>query len=156
MADNNLSVTQTMEVRGDAFVLVTTLRHPTGQWIASEYPLPIGATPQQLGSALTYARRYSLSSIACISADEDDDAEMSRKNGDVSSVVPSSKISAEQLASLTAKLDDSKADKVKFCGTLKIRSLADLPATRYSEAVAAIDERNKALAAAAKAKDVAA
>ena len=85
LADNGLSVTQTTEVRdGGGFVLVTTLRHASGQWIASEYPLPVGK-PQEMGSALTYARRYSLSAIACIAADEDDDAEGARTSGQVAS-----------------------------------------------------------------------
>lgn len=85
LADNNLSTTQTMEIREGGLVLVTTLRHATGQWIASEYPLPVNAKPQELGSALTYARRYSLSAIACIAADEDDDAEGARQGDQVSS-----------------------------------------------------------------------
>lgn len=83
LADNGLSVTQTTEVRDGGFVLVTTLHHSSGQWIASEYPLPQAAKPQELGSALTYARRYSLSAIACIAADEDDDAEGARTSGQV-------------------------------------------------------------------------
>jgi hypothetical protein len=78
LADNGLSYTQTTEIRDSGFALVTTLRHSTGQWVASEYPLPMAAKPQELGSALTYARRYSLSAIACIAADEDDDAEGAR------------------------------------------------------------------------------
>lgn len=85
LADNGLAVTQTTEIRDGGFVLVTTLRHSTGQWIASEYPLPMGAKPQELGSALTYARRYSLSAIACIAADEDDDAEGARESGQTAS-----------------------------------------------------------------------
>jgi hypothetical protein len=85
LADNGLAITQTTEIREGGFVLVTTLRHATGQWISSEYPLPIAAKPQELGSALTYARRYSLSAIACIAADEDDDAEAARQNGQAAS-----------------------------------------------------------------------
>lgn len=85
LADNSLSVTQTTEIRDGGFVLVTTLRHASGQWVGSEYPLPMGAKPQELGSALTYARRYSLSAIACIAADEDDDAEGARQTGQTSS-----------------------------------------------------------------------
>jgi hypothetical protein len=80
LADNGLCYTQTTEIREGGLVLVTTLRHG-GQWVASEYPLPTAAKPQELGSALTYARRYSLSAIACIAADEDDDAEGARNEG---------------------------------------------------------------------------
>lgn len=85
-ADNGLSYTQATEIRDGGFVLVTTLRHASGQWVSSEHPLPTGAKPQELGSALTYARRYSLSAIACIAADEDDDAEGARASGQTASI----------------------------------------------------------------------
>jgi hypothetical protein len=88
LADNALSYTQTTAIRDGGFVLVTTLRHASGQWVASEYPLPVDVKPQELGSALTYARRYSLSAIACIAADEDDDAEGARKDGQTNSKPP--------------------------------------------------------------------
>lgn len=55
------------------FVLVTRLLHSSGEWIESSYPLPAGEKPQVIGSALTYARRYSWSSICGVTADEDDD-----------------------------------------------------------------------------------
>lgn len=83
LADNGIAVTQTTELRDGAFCLVTRLAHSSGQWLAGEYLLPANVSPQQLGSALTYARRYSLSAIACIAADEDDDAEGARKEGQV-------------------------------------------------------------------------
>lgn len=148
LADNGLSITQTTEVRrseigGESFVLISTLRHSTGQWIAGEYPLPVGATPQQIGSALTYARRYTLSSLACIAADEDDDAEATRRDGQFSSV-PSAKINQDQLNQLIATLDEVGADKVKFCGYMKIKSLADLPAAKFSEAIAVIEQKRAA------------
>lgn len=92
LADNGLSVTQTTEVRDGGFVLVTALRHSSGQWIASDYPLPMAAKPQELGSALTYARRYSLSALLCIAADEDDDAEVSRTTNQTASVPKASPI----------------------------------------------------------------
>lgn len=143
LADHGLSVTQTTEVRGESFVLVSTLRHSTGQWIAGEYPLPIGATPQQLGSALTYARRYSLSSLACIAADEDDDAEGARKDNQVSSV-PDRKITPAQLDQLIATADEVSADKVKLCKYLKVAALAELPSSRFSEAIAALESKRAA------------
>lgn len=76
LCDNGLSVSQTTElIAPESFILRTTLYHTSGQWLACEYPLPSAANPQQLGSALTYARRYSLSCITCIAADEDDDGD---------------------------------------------------------------------------------
>src|SRR5262249_46171977 len=43
--------------------LNTLLAHSWGEWLASEWPFcPIGdtASPQRMGAALTYARRYAL------------------------------------------------------------------------------------------------
>jgi hypothetical protein len=74
LSANGLAVSQSIELREGGMILRTVLMHSSGQWIASEYPLPQTARPQELGSALTYARRYSLSSMVCNSADEDDDA----------------------------------------------------------------------------------
>jgi len=39
---------------------------------------------QAMGSALTYARRYSLSALVCNAADEDDDANGTTEHADVS------------------------------------------------------------------------
>jgi len=70
---NGIAVTQTPEFHDGNWVLVTTLRHSGGSFIDSAYPLTIDK-PQAMGSQLTYARRYALAAMCCISADEDDDA----------------------------------------------------------------------------------
>lgn len=71
LAKHGIALTQTPEFRGEAWMLVTTLRGH-GETIEAVYPLSIDK-PQAMGSQLTYARRYSLSAICGISADEDDD-----------------------------------------------------------------------------------
>ena len=86
--DNCIAFTQTTEMHGGAFCLVTRLLHSSGQWISGEYLLPANVSPQQLGSALTYAKRYSLAAIVGISSDEDDDAEGARKEGQVTTIKP--------------------------------------------------------------------
>lgn len=55
----------------------TLLMHKSGQWIASECLMPIDGRggPQGMGSAITYARRYSLSAIVGVVSEDDDDAE---------------------------------------------------------------------------------
>jgi hypothetical protein len=59
-------------------ILVTTLRHESGEQITSELPFPPlqnrGNIMQALGSAITYARRYALLAIYGL-AGEDDDAD---------------------------------------------------------------------------------
>lgn len=67
---NGIAVVQTL----DAGAVLTRLLHTSGQWIESACPIPSAPDMQKMGSAITYARRYSLSAICGIAADEDDDA----------------------------------------------------------------------------------
>lgn len=58
------------------FVLEYKLIHaPSGESDAGEWPLPdpLRTTPQQVGSAITYARRYCLCAVLGIAPDDDDD-----------------------------------------------------------------------------------
>jgi hypothetical protein len=55
--------------------LHTTLIHTSGERMDWEMSIPLSKVdPQQMGSAITYARRYSLLALFCLAA-EDDDAE---------------------------------------------------------------------------------
>lgn len=56
------------------FVLVYTLIHAaSGEESTGVYPLPFPATPQAIGSAMTYAKRYAIIAVLGIAPDEDDD-----------------------------------------------------------------------------------
>jgi hypothetical protein len=76
LATHGIAVVQTLGPGPEpgALCVITRLLHTSGQWIQSLCPLPAVADMQKLGSAITYARRYSLSAICVIAADEDDDA----------------------------------------------------------------------------------
>ena len=75
LTDNGLSVTQIAESEEGKAILETVLMHESGEWIKGRLPLmPIKQDPQGQGSAITYARRYSLAAIVGVST-EDDDAE---------------------------------------------------------------------------------
>lgn len=75
LSKNGLAVMQTIQNEGDTLTLVTTLSHSSGQWIKSYLPISTTkATPQALGSAITYMRRYSLAAMVGVAPDEDDDA----------------------------------------------------------------------------------
>lgn len=83
LADNGLAVTQspmTELVDGSTMAGVETMViHESGEWLKSKLLLtPTKLDPQQIGSAITYARRYSLASILGI-AQEDDDGESHRQ-----------------------------------------------------------------------------
>ena len=81
-ANNGLSYSQfpvTSEGGGGVGV-VTVLLHSSGQWLESEFYLPLAKKdPQGGGSAITYARRYALQAMAGIpTADDDAEAAMMR------------------------------------------------------------------------------
>jgi predicted nucleic acid-binding Zn ribbon protein len=50
------------------------LAHVSGEWAEASYPLKLDQPPQQFGSSLTYGRRYSLQSLLCLAAEDDDGA----------------------------------------------------------------------------------
>jgi hypothetical protein len=74
LSKNGISFTQPTRVEDSILILETRLAHE-GQWIVSEYPVcTFPVKHQEMGSALTYARRYSLFSLVGIAGEEDDDA----------------------------------------------------------------------------------
>lgn len=61
---------------GTGINVITRLIHTSGQWIETDYPMPLAKQdPQAAGSASSYGRRYSLKAIASL-AEEDDDAQV--------------------------------------------------------------------------------
>lgn len=81
LAKNGLSVIQLGGFDKDAGpTIITTLAHESGEWISGEAPLhPKSMTPQDLGSAITYGRRYWLCAITGLyPADDDGETAMAR------------------------------------------------------------------------------
>ena len=72
LLDNGLAVVQAIDTT--TAILVTRLLHTSGEFIEAGYPLKLDQPPQQLGSNLTYGRRYSLQSLLCLAAEDDDGA----------------------------------------------------------------------------------
>jgi hypothetical protein len=83
LAEQGLSLSQTVTKRPDGWAWVETmLMHSSGEWITSDAPIASrdGMTAQEMGSAITYARRYGVTLVGCLVADEDDDANMADGN----------------------------------------------------------------------------
>lgn len=73
LTDNGLSIVQATRVDGQSVILTTALLHSSGQWVMSEYPvMPVRPDPQGWGSALSYARRYSLMALTGVCPEDDD------------------------------------------------------------------------------------
>jgi uncharacterized protein (DUF3820 family) len=74
---NGLAITQAPEyIDGFGLGLRTTLSHTSGETQTSLMPIPhAGHSMQDLGGAITYARRYAWSAVLGIASEHDDDAE---------------------------------------------------------------------------------
>jgi hypothetical protein len=81
LAKQGLAWITTPRVSDDGFVLEYELRHTSGEAVTGSWPLPDPekAKPQEMGSAVTYAKRYCLSAVTGIAPDEDDDGNAASK-----------------------------------------------------------------------------
>ncbi len=74
LAKHGLAVIQQIFYDGDAYWIRTLLGHASGEWISNEFKLLVDKNNMQgLGSAVTYARRYGISSLVGVVDTEDDD-----------------------------------------------------------------------------------
>jgi ERF superfamily len=79
LSRHEIATVQTTEIDKDAGLvrLTTVLAHSSGEWLSSDWPVcPISDTgsPQRMGAALTYARRYALFTLVGIAGEDDLDA----------------------------------------------------------------------------------
>lgn len=75
LSRHGLAIVQPLEnPSGGSPSIRTMLLHANGGVLASSFPIPVVSTnPQELGSLLTYLRRYALVSLLGLAAEEDDD-----------------------------------------------------------------------------------
>lgn len=94
LSKHGLAVVQSLSADGPSVTCTTLLMHSSGQWIESVLTMTAkDASPQSLGSAATYSRRYSLQAVATV-APADDDAEAAippRANTDDRAAAPKTK-----------------------------------------------------------------
>lgn len=106
---NGLAVVQTMEDVESGVMVRTTLLHSSGEYISGLLRMkPVKEDPQGMGSAITYARRYSLSAILGIATEEDDDG--AAASGTVKGSTPSMREKGEQ----ASPVDKARGIYVKF------------------------------------------
>lgn len=73
---HGISVVQSVRTDGPKVTVTTLLAHVSGEWIETDELTLVAesAQPQKLGSATTYARRYSLGAGLNVAPEADDDA----------------------------------------------------------------------------------
>jgi hypothetical protein len=73
LSENELAFTHCLVPAERGIMVRTILAHSSGEMLVSEYLVPQFQRQQEFGSALTYAKRYALSGLLGVAADDDDD-----------------------------------------------------------------------------------
>lgn len=119
----------------------TVVHHASGQSM-SFGKLFVPASKQDAqgyGSALSYARRYSLMTAFGV-CPEDDDGNAAVKQAP-QRAEPADRIDDEQRGVLLALASQSGADMKGFCTFFRIGALPELPASSYADAKAMLDKK---------------
>jgi ERF superfamily len=139
---------------GGAFVLRYFLWHNAGHREGGEYPLPDPgrSTPQQVGSHITYARRYVYCAMLGVAADEDDDgragaAPSSRPIGRTSPVVDGSAASLQVPPAMGPDIVDTTTGELSSGTPMTVPDAWDAP-LRPRGNHACTPEQQKAMGAA--------
>lgn len=137
---HGIAISQSTRMSGEIMVLDTRLSCGN-EWIESEYPvIKFPARQQEIGSALTYSRRYSLFALIGIAGEEDDDGTAANS----SSVSAPARITPQQVKELENLLIETGSDPVKFQQYFKVKALGDLSAADYQRAVASLEKKKVA------------
>ncbi len=163
LAKHGLALVQTI-INGDqgGDFIRTTLTHDSGEWLAGDTPIYVrpdkhgNVTAQAYGSGITYARRYGVSSLLCLSTDEDDDGNASEGNAITKSKPTASgakraaavkRVDGDQVEELRQGIEATATDAAAFCKFLGVKKLEDLPLDRFDHAKAALKAKADRLAA---------
>ena len=111
LKEQGICIVQTMSDGEDNKIKLTTrLIHISGQTIESYFSFTVPSDPKQLGSQFTYFRRYQLSAILALCADEDKDAVALTPNKST----PASMISDPQRKRLFAIMNKQEISEIVF------------------------------------------
>ena len=106
LSKHGIALMQITDVTDTGVVLHTRLTHSSGQWIEGVYPVSQLGTHQQMGAALTYAKRQALSAMVGVAGEDDTDGE-DTKDVDTKGVKPKAAPPKKEVVKLS-ELDSRK------------------------------------------------
>lgn len=137
LTDNGLSVVQTTDLRDDKILVYTTLIHTSGEYMRGCLPLLLTKNdPQTMGSALTYARRYTLAAIVGVCKEgEDDDAEQA--------TVRKEYINDDQIKQLIKTIGTDNEAKDIVLKRFNAKAFSEIPKDNFATMMTWLESRAK-------------
>lgn len=111
LSGQGLAVVQGLAFDGAAVVCTSRLLHKSGQWIEAALSLPISAkiSPQSIGSASTYAKRFGLCALVGITSGEMEDDDGTAGTVDTAQAADTAQaVDTSQQAADTAQAADNR------------------------------------------------
>lgn len=149
---HGLSFVQVSHNADSSACIETIILHASGEWLSCGCVcVPVSKHDAQgYGSALTYARRYSLASAFGV-APEDDDGNAAAKNAppkrDQPKYEPSfMPLSDQQVAEISALADKVGVSLDKILAFCKARTFQEIPATSYTKIMNKLEQSRRAVA----------
>ena len=128
----------TTDEDGTRYVETILIHGESGQELKCRVPLIVSKNDMQgYGSAVTYARRYGLMSMAGI-APEDDDGDAAAKaapKAETRTVTP------DQFIKLRDKMEEASADEKQLLAHYKAQSLQQFPLNSFADAMIRLDKK---------------
>jgi len=139
LADNELAVVQSPSSYQTEQTLTTMVTHSSGEWISDTMSLKIVQdTPQGQGSAITYARRYALTAMLGLVADDDTDAQEHKL------LTPIQKKTLFDTArKVYPELGEDPISMIRFLNEVTGKHPSRLGADEYNDALQAIESYTK-------------
>lgn len=129
LKDNGLAVTQFLVGGSDGHTgIKTTIWHESGESVSETVDVPTGnKTAQEVGSQITYYKRYALGASLGISTEEDDDGKAGNSKSDVTPRASTNKEPSEkQIAMIRALAKEKGVESSAVDARLKeIKTSAD-------------------------------
>ena len=135
---NSLIVTHHLADENGKRIMVTQVTHVSGQWMRSCLSLPQSdkETPQQVGSSITYAKRYTLSALLAICTGEDDDGEAAQQP-----FRQEATLTEEQALEISDHIGDDTGLMNRILNGYKVQSLTQIPASNYKAIITKLNQR---------------
>lgn len=141
MADNGLSVSQHCSFDGSNVSCVSILGHSSGQMMVSTLTVPVTKKDAQgVGMAITYARRYAMSSIVGLAqADDDGEGAVTHENEEIEH--DGNYASEKQVSLIRSLLANSNIVEESILKRYQVANLESLSKTQASQTISIIKKQ---------------